>query len=51
MESVVKKMIEFFLGLVAMGVVWFVTDWKQNPYERGFYDGYTTAKENDGISV
>ena len=44
-------MIEFFLGLVAMGVVWFITDWKNNPYERGFYDGYTTAKENDGIPM
>ena len=44
-------MIEFISGLIAMGIVWFVTDLKHNPYQRGFYDGYTAAKENDGIPM
>ena len=35
----------FICGLVAMGVIWFINDTKNNPYMRGYADGL-----RDGIN-
>ena len=39
-----SEAVAFFGGLVAMAIVWFVNDTKNNPYMRGYAEGL-----NDGI--
>lgn len=39
-----SEVIAFFGGLIAMTIVWFVHDEKDNPYIRGYAEGW-----NDGI--
>lgn len=39
-----SEAIAFFIGLIAMAIVWFVHDTKYNPYMRGYAEGL-----NDGI--
>ena len=35
----------FICGLVAMGTIWFINDFRHNPYMRGYADGL-----RDGIN-
>jgi hypothetical protein len=39
-----SEVIAFFGGLIAMYIIWFVHDTKDNPYMRGYAEGL-----NDGI--
>lgn len=34
-----SEAVAFFGGLVAMAIVWFINDTKNNPYMRGYADG------------
>lgn len=39
--------IAFILGLFTMGFLWFMSDLFENPYQKGYKDGYENALEDE----
>ena len=34
-----SELIAFLIGFVGMGILWFYSEYTQNPYQRGYSDG------------